>query len=311
MPFPLSVRVNLLVRAGRRCCLCGVFCGFKIEVHHIVAESEEGTDDEDNGIPLCLSCHAEVRAYDDRHPIGTKYRPEELRRHRDRLFRLVEKGGPIVFDVIAGEFVAVTHEALVREEAVLFGSVVDLKHDARVARYFRYLRQAEQLKGHGQFAEAIGFFESAFRIADSDSDLSAYAQSGNYYLRKLLLWECYLESFALGGRREHLRAAFNMNMDANEIQQTYRRESLPGGLRCRDYFCLLLQESLFIFDDEFRYRVPPEDRIERMGCFMDLLENPHCPEREDALIGRAQAIERDVLTRLPGVLPDVRYARVP
>jgi hypothetical protein len=309
MPFSQSVRIDLLFRAGRRCCLCWVFCGFKIDVHHIVPESEGGTDDEDNGIPLCLNCHAEVRAYDDRHPIGTKYRPEELYRHRDRLFRWIEESGPIVFDAMAHQFLSMTPESLIREEAALSAPAVDLKHDARIARYFRYLRRAEQLQLNGQFAEAIGFFESAFRIADSDSDLTAYARSGNYHLRKLLLWECYLESFAASGRHEYLRAAFNMNMGANEIQQTFRRESLPDGLRCRDYFYLFLQESLFLFDDAFRDRAPPEDRLERIGHLMDLLENPHCHEREDILVKRAQAIERDMMNKLPSVLPNVRYGR--
>lgn len=37
-------------------------------------------------LPLCFNCHAEVGHYNDRHPKGTKYRPGELRGHRDAWF---------------------------------------------------------------------------------------------------------------------------------------------------------------------------------------------------------------------------------
>lgn len=162
-----------------------------------------------------------------------------------------------------------------------------------------------------QFGDATGFFENAFRIAESDSDseLTAYAQGGNYHLRKLLLWECYLESAADKACRAHLRAVFNMGIDENEIQQLYRRESLPHALSCRNYFYLLLQEHLLLFDEEFRSRVPPQVRLERMACLLDLLENPHCSQREDNLINRARTIEHHLQGRLASVLPDARYTR--
>lgn len=131
MPFPLRVRINLLVRAGGHCCLCGAYCGSKIEIHHIIPESEGGTDEEDNGIPLCLNCHAEVRAYDDQHPIGTKFHMEELPRHRDRVFRWIEKNGPMIYDGIANQLIVATPESLVREDFNTLNSAVDLKRDAK------------------------------------------------------------------------------------------------------------------------------------------------------------------------------------
>lgn len=83
MPFAASVKEEVLVACGRHCCICHRFCGLKIEVHHIVAPGDGGTDESDNAIPLCFDCHADMRSADHRHPKGNKYSPSELRRHRD------------------------------------------------------------------------------------------------------------------------------------------------------------------------------------------------------------------------------------
>lgn len=55
-----------------------------MELDHIVPRSEGGSDDIGNAIPLCFECHAEVHAYNDAHPRGRKFRPDELRAHRDQ-----------------------------------------------------------------------------------------------------------------------------------------------------------------------------------------------------------------------------------
>lgn len=82
--FSAQVAEDILVQSGRCCCLCHKFCGHKIELHHIVAEADGGTDELDNCIALCFDCHAEVRAYDPKHPKGRRFTPSELRRHRDQ-----------------------------------------------------------------------------------------------------------------------------------------------------------------------------------------------------------------------------------
>lgn len=82
MGFPNKVIEDLLIDCNRSCCICHKFCGPRIEVHHIIPENEGGSNKEDNGIPLCFDCHAEVRAYDDKHPKGKKYTSGELRRHK-------------------------------------------------------------------------------------------------------------------------------------------------------------------------------------------------------------------------------------
>src|SRR5207302_8254027 len=67
-------------------------CGINIEAAHIIDEAAGGSNDEDNGIPLCFDCHQEVGSYNDSHPRGNKIRPEELRARRDRVYALVAEG---------------------------------------------------------------------------------------------------------------------------------------------------------------------------------------------------------------------------
>jgi DNA-binding MarR family transcriptional regulator len=83
MPFSRSVREEALVRSGRRCCLCHRHAGVNLEVHHIVQEADGGPNMIENAIVLCFDCHANVGHYNPHHPRGTKYSPQELRRHRD------------------------------------------------------------------------------------------------------------------------------------------------------------------------------------------------------------------------------------
>jgi len=84
MGFPESVRTEALVRAHRRCSVCHEFAGRNINVHHIIPEAKGGPNDLENAISLCLRCHAEAGHYNPEHPLGTKYSPTELRRHRDQ-----------------------------------------------------------------------------------------------------------------------------------------------------------------------------------------------------------------------------------
>lgn len=92
MGFPVDVRTKVLIRCARICCLCFKQCGTKIEVHHIVQEADGGPNTENNALPVCFDCHAEVGNYNTRHPKGTRYRADELRVRRDALYKLVESG---------------------------------------------------------------------------------------------------------------------------------------------------------------------------------------------------------------------------
>jgi len=82
MGFKHSDVVELLVQCHRRCCVCHRFCGTKIETDHIVPVAESGSDLIENAIPLCFDCHAEVHAYNNKHPRGRKFTADELREHK-------------------------------------------------------------------------------------------------------------------------------------------------------------------------------------------------------------------------------------
>lgn len=88
MPFPRKLVDELLVACHRRCCICHRFCGVKIETDHILPAGEGGPDTIDNAIPVCFECHAEIHSYNDKHPRGRKFMPDELRRHKERWLEL-------------------------------------------------------------------------------------------------------------------------------------------------------------------------------------------------------------------------------
>lgn len=93
--FPHNIAEKALLDCGRCCCLCHRFCGFKIELHHIIQKLDGGADSSENCIPLCLDCHAEVKAYEPKHPKGRKYTESELREHRNRWYEKV-KGNQVL-----------------------------------------------------------------------------------------------------------------------------------------------------------------------------------------------------------------------
>ena len=82
-----------MVACGRRCCICHKFCGNNMDVHHIRARADGGTDTYDNAIPLCFDCHAEVRQYDPKHPKGIRFTEKELIQHRDNWYKTIASNG--------------------------------------------------------------------------------------------------------------------------------------------------------------------------------------------------------------------------
>ena len=82
---------KLLVAVHRRCCICHRLCGTKIETDHIIQEADDGRDDIDNAIPVCFECHAEIHSYNDRHPRGRKFTPDELRGHKTQWLQICKE----------------------------------------------------------------------------------------------------------------------------------------------------------------------------------------------------------------------------
>ena len=84
MGFSKKVADQALAACGRSCCICHVFCGTKMELHHIQPQSEGGNDDYENCIPLCFNCHADMGK--PSHYKGHGYSATELKMHRDRWY---------------------------------------------------------------------------------------------------------------------------------------------------------------------------------------------------------------------------------
>jgi len=57
----------------------------------MIPAAEGGPDTIDNAIPVCFECHAEIHSYNDKHPRGRKFRPEELRGHKEQWLKICEK----------------------------------------------------------------------------------------------------------------------------------------------------------------------------------------------------------------------------
>ena len=92
MSFSSEIKQQAMVACGRRCCVCHKFCGNNMEVHHIKARADGGSDTFENAIPLCFDCHAEVRQYDSKHPKGIRFTEQELIQHRNRWYSQIEAG---------------------------------------------------------------------------------------------------------------------------------------------------------------------------------------------------------------------------
>lgn len=99
MGFPNDVSERALIDCGRHCCLCHKFCGTKIELHHIKQKADGGKDTYENCIPLCFDCHAEVKAYNPKHPKGRAYSESELKQHRYNWYLKVKQSGGISTNV--------------------------------------------------------------------------------------------------------------------------------------------------------------------------------------------------------------------
>ncbi len=100
MSFSDEVRTNVLLKCKRHCCLCGKYAGIHMELHHIKQKADSGNDTEDNCIPLCFNCHADVKSYNPHHPKGLKYGDKELIARRDEVYNYVKNK---IIDIYSAE----------------------------------------------------------------------------------------------------------------------------------------------------------------------------------------------------------------
>jgi hypothetical protein len=87
--IPPDLIDKMMVKCARRCCICRRFRPTKLQVHHIIERNQGGTNDEDNLIVTCMSCHTDVHS---KVPFARRFSVEELKGHRDTLVRMVEQG---------------------------------------------------------------------------------------------------------------------------------------------------------------------------------------------------------------------------
>lgn len=89
MAIPDDIAAEILSQCGRCCCLCRRFLPIRLQVHHIAERCQGGTDDPDNLIALCLTCHTDVHTTA---PFTRRFSAEELKLHRNRVYELVAQG---------------------------------------------------------------------------------------------------------------------------------------------------------------------------------------------------------------------------
>jgi hypothetical protein len=87
--IPQDVADRMMVKCGRRCCICRRFRPTKLQVHHIVERSQGGGHEEDNLIVTCLSCHTDVHT---KVPFARRFTVEELKGHRNAVIKMVSEG---------------------------------------------------------------------------------------------------------------------------------------------------------------------------------------------------------------------------
>jgi hypothetical protein len=80
---------EVLAKCARHCCICRRFRPLHLQVHHVVEHSEGGSDDIDNLIAICITCHADVHTSP---ALTRRFTAAELRMHRDSVYKLVESG---------------------------------------------------------------------------------------------------------------------------------------------------------------------------------------------------------------------------
>ena len=84
---------DLLVRCHRCCCICHRYCGVKIELDHIIpqAETRPATMTSRTLFQPALSVMLKSTVTTTSIPGGRKFRPEELRKHREQWLTLCKQ----------------------------------------------------------------------------------------------------------------------------------------------------------------------------------------------------------------------------
>jgi len=74
-----------------------------METDHIQPSASGGENDIENAIPVCFNCHAEIHSYNDRHPRGRKFTPDELLQHKEQWLDTCEKKPEMLINITTSD----------------------------------------------------------------------------------------------------------------------------------------------------------------------------------------------------------------
>src|SRR5262245_51462399 len=80
MPFSQGLKDQVNRMAAFRCCRCHEV---GIDIHHIIPQAQDGSDDIDNAAPLCQNCHSRFG--------GNPEKRREIRQMRDWWYEVVQE----------------------------------------------------------------------------------------------------------------------------------------------------------------------------------------------------------------------------
>ncbi|SHN88594.1 HNH endonuclease [Desulfitobacterium chlororespirans] len=84
-----EIASEVLSKSARHCCVCRNFLPLKIQVHHIREQSDGGTNDFDNLMPICIQCHSDIHTIPH---MTRKFTEKELKKCRDNVYDMVACG---------------------------------------------------------------------------------------------------------------------------------------------------------------------------------------------------------------------------
>ncbi len=166
MPFSEPTKL----KAKRKAHFCCVVCHQPfVEVHHIIPQADDGTDDLDNAAPLCALCHD--------HFGGNPDKRKQIREMRDLWYELCEtrfRDSPTLELAEAIEDVKGSQQ----EQAALLSSI------KRLLENF-YTHQSEKVSKNCAFElSEKGSFCSYYRVRLSDAEGSDFADDLDSALRE-------------------------------------------------------------------------------------------------------------------------------
>jgi hypothetical protein len=165
MPFSEKTKEEVLRKANMRCCICRSHPA--TEIHHIVPQSEEGPDIEDNAAPLCPNCHDTYGGNPDKRRF--------IRRNRDDWYEICEKRSPA--DV-----------GQIQEMLNNFGKPLATKEDIQQAVLYLDGRIQNIMK------QPLSMSEQLLRISDTTAAFSVATTAANIWPlsppKSVIYWAC-------------------------------------------------------------------------------------------------------------------------